>query len=63
MNNESKTYRKRWKPEEIMYLKNNFGRRSLKGLSQATGRSVASIMIAAHTLGLAENRARRCDYE
>jgi hypothetical protein len=44
--------RKRWKPDEIRYLKKYYGKRSVGELSRVMGRSAQKIGIAAKVLGL-----------
>jgi len=56
MKNKTKRSRKRWEFDEIRYLRTNYGKTSVKELSKAMGRSVASIRIAAHALGLTKGR-------
>lgn len=50
--NVRKSSRKRWKPEDVRYLRKNYSRRNLEELSREMGRDFASIKIAARALGI-----------
>jgi hypothetical protein len=54
--NRITTPRKRWEPDEIRYLRRNYGKKSLKELSRVIGKSVPSIRIAAHALNLTKGK-------
>jgi hypothetical protein len=50
--NKRKLNRKRWTPDEIRYLRNNYSRRKPGELSQEMERDYVSCMIAARALGI-----------
>jgi len=50
--NVSKSSRKRWKPEDVRYLRKNYGRRNIEELSREMRRDLTSIKIAARALGI-----------
>lgn len=54
--NVRKSNRKRWAPEEVRYLRKNFGRIKLEELSRELGRDISSIKIAARALGLVKTK-------
>lgn len=56
MTNVRKSSRKRWAPEEVRYLRKNFGRRKLEELSREMGRDIVSIKIAARALGIVKRK-------
>ena len=54
--NVHKSSRKRWKPEEVRYLRKNFSRITLEELSREMGRDISSIKIAACALGIDKSK-------
>jgi hypothetical protein len=52
-----KVSKKRYTPEEIEYIKNNFPYKPTKELKEVLNHSVSSISVVAHKLGLIKNRS------
>lgn len=51
-----KTHRKPWKPQEIRYLRKNFGKTSVEELSKELDRDIASIRVAVYALCLTNTK-------